>query len=292
MLRFRRLFLPVLVGVATTLALLVSLRPDWIRAVWAQQMLSATPRLMDSVRANDAPVMPAGCTFDATPVAVGDGDYQMLRCANNTGSLAVATPAGVPLETDWQQTNGADVAVGAGAVGVNTPRFTLATDDVVSVDDGAGSLTVDSAQFPAALVGGRLDVVVGAELPAGVQNIGDVDVLTMPLTEVQGDQVTPSTQTTVACDDTGAVALTFQADTVRAELWNTSASDVCLRWGTAGVPDRTTLTTCSVVLGAHAGSGTPDVYATPAGFRVGAEAFECDTVAAPGNLVAVEWRTQ
>src|SRR5688572_15301148 len=42
----------------------------------------------------------------------------------------------------------------------------------------AALLTALGVQLPAALVGGRLDVNVGAALPAGTANIGDVDVLT------------------------------------------------------------------------------------------------------------------
>lgn len=118
-----------------------------------------------------------------------------------------------------------------------------------------------------------------------------VNVATTALTEVQGDQVTPSTQTTVACTDTGAISITLNAATARAEIWNTGANDVCVRWGTAGTPDRTTLTSCSFVLGAYAGTGTSTVYVTPADFRVGGEAFECDAVAAT-SLVVVEWLTQ
>lgn len=50
------------------------------------------------------------------------------------------------------------------------------------VDGVEGSLTAISGKLPAALVSGRLDVVVGAALPAGSANIGDVDVLTLPVT--------------------------------------------------------------------------------------------------------------
>ncbi len=82
------------------------------------------------------------------------------------------------------------------------------------VSDNAGSLTVDapvgtpvaarlsdgtafynaptSGQLPAALVGDRLDVVVGAALPAGTANIGDVDVLTLPSGTVAGAASLPA----------------------------------------------------------------------------------------------------
>ena len=97
----------------------------------------------------------------------------------------------------------AALAVIGGGVEATALRVTLASDGtgVLSVDDNAGSLTVDSAQLPAALVGGRLDVVVGAALPAGASNIGDVDVLTLP--------ALPAGTATI-----GSVSITDGADSV------------------------------------------------------------------------------
>lgn len=116
---------------------------------------------------------------------------------NNIGDVDVLTvPA--PLSTT------------GGGVEAAALRVTLANDStgLLSVDDNDGSLTVDApvaapvfvrlsdgaaavapakeAQLPAALVGGRLDVAVGAALPAGTNNIGDVDVLSMPDTVLSG----------------------------------------------------------------------------------------------------------
>ena len=110
---------------------------------------------------------------------------------NNIGDVDVLTvPA--PLSTQ------------GGGTEATALRVTLANDStgLVSVDDNAGSLTVDApvatpvavrvsdgvafiapakeGQLPAALVGGRLDVNVGAALPPGTNNIGDIDVLTLP----------------------------------------------------------------------------------------------------------------
>lgn len=51
----------------------------------------------------------------------------------------------------------------------------------VPVTDNGGSLTVDSAQLPAALSGsGNLKAAVAEALPAGTNNIGDVDVASLP----------------------------------------------------------------------------------------------------------------
>lgn len=70
--------------------------------------------------------------------------------------------------------------VNLGANNDVTVSGTVSVTEPVSVDDNGGSLTVDTPQLPAALSGGRLDVVVGAELPAGTQNIGDVDIASLP----------------------------------------------------------------------------------------------------------------
>ena len=77
------------------------------------------------------------------------------------------------------------------------------------VSDAGGSLTVDSAQLPAALVGGRLDVVVGAALPAGTNNIGDVDVLSVPapLNLVGGGVEAAALRVTLASDSTGVLSV-------------------------------------------------------------------------------------
>jgi hypothetical protein len=64
--------------------------------------------------------------------------------------------------------------------GVDGAATDVSDTNPMPIDDAGGTLTVDSLQLPAALVGGRLDVVVGAALPTGTNNIGDVDVLTMP----------------------------------------------------------------------------------------------------------------
>jgi hypothetical protein len=73
--------------------------------------------------------------------------------------------ASVPATGDG--TNGLDVDVTRvqGVVHVDDNAATLSVDDggaTLSVDDGGASVTVDSGQLPAALVGGRLDVNIGA----------------------------------------------------------------------------------------------------------------------------------
>jgi hypothetical protein len=62
-----------------------------------------------------------------------------------------------------------------------TDRATAAAPGSARLSDGAAFYdATKTGQLPTALVGGRLDVVVGAALPTGGNNIGDVDVLTLP----------------------------------------------------------------------------------------------------------------
>ena len=166
------------------------------------------------------------------------------------------------------QLAGTATATGSGVVGAGVLRAVLATDVATLRDTNATALT---------------DGTDDGEL--------DIDVVSAALTEVQGDQVVPQAPTAVACDDTGAIAFTADAADAYLEIANVGTNDVCLRWGTAGVPDRTTLTSCNLVLGAHAGTGDFTVYRTPPLVRLGSEAFECDASVAT-NLVVTAFRTQ
>lgn len=89
---------------------------------------------------------------------IGDVDVASIAAGdNNIGNVDIVTvPA--PLSTTGGGTEAAAL------------RVTLASDStgVVSVDDNGGSLTVDGS------------VSLAAAVPAGTNNIGDVDVLTVP----------------------------------------------------------------------------------------------------------------
>jgi hypothetical protein len=98
-------------------------------------------------------------TVDGT-VAVTDGGGSITV----DGTVAVADGGG-SLTVD-----NATLSVVGGGAEATALRVTIANDStgLLSVDDNGGSLTVDTPQLPGALVGGRLDVDVGASaLPAG-----------------------------------------------------------------------------------------------------------------------------
>lgn len=120
-----------------------------------------------------------------------------------SGGAVAGGTATDPIRTDPTGTTTQPVSDAGGS---------LTVDDgggVLSIDDNGGSLTVDTPQLPAALVGGRLDVVVGTELPAGTQNIGDVDVVTVPapLSTTGGGTEATALRVTIANDSTGLVSV-------------------------------------------------------------------------------------
>jgi hypothetical protein len=92
-----------------------------------------------------------------------------------------------------------------------------ATDRVLSTAPFANRLSDGTAfydaaktgQLPTSLVGGRLDVVVGAALPSGTNNIGDVDVLSVPapLSTSGGGTEASALRVTLASDSTGLISV-------------------------------------------------------------------------------------
>lgn len=158
------------------------------------------------------PVLSGG-RYDATPRTLGDGDVGAIALdadgavhisdGGNTITVdgTVTVNAGTNLNTsalalesggnlagaatslavidDWDESDRAKVNIiagqagitaGAGAVGASTPRVTLASDDPAVV----ALQLLDNA-----VSGNELQVDVVASLPAGSNNIGDVDVLSV-----------------------------------------------------------------------------------------------------------------
>lgn len=122
-------------------------------------------------------------------------DYQKVKLVDGTADSTTVIAAGGGVE--------------AGAL-----RVTLASDStgVVSVDDNGASLTVDNAHLTTlggAVSGTEMQVDVVAALPAGTNNIGDVDVLTVPapLSTTGGGTEATALRVTVANDSTGVLSV-------------------------------------------------------------------------------------
>ncbi|HUU35440.1 MAG TPA: hypothetical protein VMW48_15350, partial [Vicinamibacterales bacterium] len=180
---------------------------------------------------NLAAVKPASSAALATDAAL-----VVAVSPNNTvpvSAAALPLPAGAATEATLA-TRAADATLTGGT---QRTRITDGTDEALV--SGAGALHVDgsavtqpvsaaslplptgaateatlasraaAAQLPGALVGGRLDVNVGAALPAGTNNIGDVDVLTLPapLTSAGGGTEAAALRVTIANDSTGLLSV-------------------------------------------------------------------------------------
>lgn len=92
----------------------------------------------------------------------GDGD-PITDDANDALRVAVVSGGGGGTQYDDGDPRGAATGTLAmGDDGANVQAVKVSAGGVLAVQDDGGSLTVDSPQLPAALVGGRLDVNIGA----------------------------------------------------------------------------------------------------------------------------------
>lgn len=97
--------------------------------------------------------------------------------ANTIGTVNVGTfPDNEPINV--AQMNGVAVSMGAGINGTGVQRVTVATDDTVATDLTAIRTAVQLIDN--SISGSETQVDVVAALPAGTNNIGDVDVVSFP----------------------------------------------------------------------------------------------------------------
>lgn len=158
--------------------------------------------------------------------ATGKGELYVkhvdtIPVTDNGGTLSIDDGAG-SITVDGSVTLGAGTAnigdvdvlsvpaplnLTGGGVEASALRVTLASDStgVLSVDDNGSSLTVDDG-------GGSLTIdgtVTVNALPAGSNNIGDVDILTVPapLNVTGGGAETTALRVTLASDSTGLLSV-------------------------------------------------------------------------------------
>jgi hypothetical protein len=137
---------------------------------------------------------------------------------NNIGDVDVASLPSIPAGTNNigdvdVLTVPAPLNVSGGGAEATALRVTLANDStgLVSVDDNGASLTVDvGTALPAGANNiGDVDVLTLPSIPAGTNNIGDVDVLTVPapLSTTGGGTEATALRVTLANDSTGVVSV-------------------------------------------------------------------------------------
>jgi len=123
-------------------------------------------------------------TVDGTVGVSGAVDTELTTADLDTGA---GTDTRAVIGLVRAESGGAVLVGSANPLPVSTGTVTVQDGgNVISVDDGAGSLTVDGSVSLAAAIPagtnniGDVDVLTLPALPAGTNNIGDVDVLTLP----------------------------------------------------------------------------------------------------------------
>jgi hypothetical protein len=144
---------------------------------------------------DDAPFTPASTAVtpiaamadELTPDSVNEGDAGVLRMSLNRN-----------LHTDIRDAAGNERGANVNALN----QLAVSVDNTVTVGshavtDGGGSLTVDGA------------VSLAAAIPAGTNNIGDVDVLSVPapLSTAGGGTEATAQRVTIANDSTGVLSV-------------------------------------------------------------------------------------
>jgi hypothetical protein len=165
----------------------VRLRVDSVGALWTRDRILEAALSGSELQVDVVGALPAG--------------------SNNIGSVDVASV--VPGSGATNLGKAVDVAAGASDVGVASlvvrddalTTLTPVDGDYVRMRvDSTGALWTRDSVLGAALSGSELQVDIVGALPAGTNNIGDVDVLTLPGTAAEGAAL-PSVFMVVAGDD-------------------------------------------------------------------------------------------
>lgn len=169
--------------------------------------VEAVGKAAHDAAASGNPVVVAGVASAAAPTSVsGDGDVVNAWRLRNGAEAVVITAAGSLIGGDV--TNGLDIDVTRLPAPLTTTgtgteatalRVTIATDStgVLSVDDNGAALTVDGT--------------VTANLAAGTNNIGDVDVLSQPALARTTDTIAAALSTDALMSSTTALTPKFAA---------------------------------------------------------------------------------
>jgi len=140
------------------------------------------------------------------------------------------------------QPNDLTVATGAGTVDADTQRLTLASNDpavallgTIDADTGnlAGILTAVQV-IDNIVSGSEAQVDVVAALPAGDNNIGNVDIVTVP-------RATTVVDVSLASAASSAQLLAANANRIGLTLTNTDANGVYVYFGTTAVATKFTV---------------------------------------------------
>ena len=118
----------------------------------------------------------AGSVTTAAPT-YATGTTQALSLTTTGGLRTTVTgtvplPTGAATETTLASVDTKTPALGQTVMATSTPVVIASNQTALPITDNAGSLTIDSTQLPAALVGARLDVNAGAWLGSTAPTVG------------------------------------------------------------------------------------------------------------------------
>jgi len=170
-----------------------------------------------------------------------DASNQLLTAEANSSTIATNTgnaTTALQIIDDWDESDRAKVnpivgvagvAAGAGAVGTTTQRVTLASDDpaVTSLQ------TLDNA-----ISGSEMQVDVVAALPAGDNNIGNVDIVSVPapLSTTGGGTEATALRVTIATDSTGVLSVDDNGSSLTVDGGVTAVGTIADDSPTPGAP--------------------------------------------------------
>ncbi len=154
-------------------------------------------------------------------LSVDDGGGALTVDGTVTANLSATDNAvldQIEVNTSYGDNTGGGTETGALRVTIaNNSTGVLSVDDngsTLSIDDGAGSLTIDNTDITTiagAVSGTEMQVDVVASLPAGTNNIGDVDVLSQPARAATTDNLGAALMTNVIHNGTTALTPKFAA---------------------------------------------------------------------------------
>jgi hypothetical protein len=164
-------------------------------------------------------------TVSGTVTANAGTNLNTSALALESGGNLAAAAASLSVVDDWDESDRAKVnpivgqagvAAGAGAVGATTQRVTLASDDPAV----AALQLLDNA-----VSGNELQVDVVAALPAGANNIGDVDVASVAGAADSGNSTTSTLSGGAAFTGSWFDLLNYETTTVIVKADVASAAD-------------------------------------------------------------------
>lgn len=199
--------------------------------------------------------LPAGAATEVT-LATRASEATLALIETNTDNLNVALSTRLAEATFTARIN----TLGQKTMAASTPVVLSSDQTVIPVSDNGGSLTVDTPQLPAALVGGRLDVNQGAWLGSTAPTVGQKAMASSVPVVISSDQ-----------SDVGVKQAT--AANLNAQVVGPGASGAAI----SGNPVR---------VSASDGTNTRDVLSDTSG-RLQMVGAAADGTAASGNPVQV-----